>query len=50
MVHTEEDASKLLVEQDLVINEMATPSVKLDENDCHYVFIRLYAPDVRLLQ
>ena len=49
MVHTE-DASKLLVEQDLIINEIATPSVELDENDCYYIFIRLYAPDVRLIE
>ena len=46
MAHTE-DASKLLVAKDL---EMATPSLELDEDDCYYIFIRLYAPDVRLIQ
>lgn len=45
MVHTEH-ASKLLVAKDL---EMATPSVKLDKDDCCYIFIRLYTPDVRLI-
>ena len=46
MAHTE-DARKL---KDVVINEMATPSVKPDEDDCYYVFVRVYAPNVRLTQ
>ena len=46
VVHTG-DARKLLVTQELVINEVANPSVQLDEDDCYYIFIRLYAPSVR---
>ena len=45
MAHTEA-VSKL---KDVVIDEMATPRVKPDENDCYYVFIRVYAPNVRLI-
>ena len=44
MAHTEA-VSKL---KDVVIDEMATPSVKPDEDDYCYVFVRVYAPDVRL--
>ena len=46
MAHTE-DASKL---KDVVIDEMATPSVRPDEEDYYYVFIRVYTPNVRLTQ
>ena len=44
MAHTEA-VSKL---KDIVIDEMATPSEKPDEDDCYYVFVRVYAHDVRL--
>ena len=44
MAHTE-TVSKL---KDVVIDEMATPSVKSDEDDCYYIFVRVYDPDVRL--
>ena len=44
MAHSEA-VSKL---RDVVIDEMATPSVKPDEDYCYYVFVRVYAPDVRL--
>ena len=49
MAHIE-DASKLLTEKDVLLTELATPSVELDKDDCYYAFIRLYAPDVRLVQ
>ena len=49
MAHIE-DASKLLTEKDVLLTELATPGVELDEDDCYYTFIRLYAPDVRLVQ
>ena len=46
MAHTE-DASKL---KDVVIDEMATPSVRPDKDDCFYIFVRVYAPNVRHTQ
>ena len=46
MAHTEA-VSKL---KDVVIDEMTTPSEKPDEDDCYYIFIRVYAPNVRLTQ
>jgi hypothetical protein len=42
-----ENASKL---KDVVIDEVATPNVKPDKDDCFYVFIRVYAPNVRFAQ
>ena len=46
MAHTE--AVSKLKDVYVVIDEMATPSVKPDEDDCYYVFVRVYAHDVRL--
>ena len=46
-----EDASKLLTDKEILITELATPSVELDEDEnCYYAFIYLYAPDERLVQ
>ncbi len=46
MAHSE-DASKL---KDVVIDEVATPNLKPDKDDCYYVVIRVYAPNVRFAQ